>query len=127
MTSERLKYEPVTPATLDDFHSLVRDEHVRRYLMDGQSLPPEWSAQRVRDSLALFDRRGVGLWLAYERTSGDLAGFCGFLDIPSIHPQPQLVYALFERFTGVGYATEMAAASIAKASAPRLQHDRGQC
>jgi ribosomal-protein-alanine N-acetyltransferase len=115
MTSERLKYQPVTPATLDDFHSLVQDDHVRRYLMDGQLFPREWSEQRVRDSVALFDRRGVGLWLAYERTSGELAGFCGFLEIPSMHPEPQLVYALFERFTGIGYATEMAVASIAEA------------
>jgi [ribosomal protein S5]-alanine N-acetyltransferase len=115
MTSERLKYHPVTPATLDDFQSLVQDDHVRRYMMDGQLFPREWSEQRVRDSLALFDRRGVGLWLAYERNSGELAGFCGFLEIPSLHPEPQLVYALFERFTGLGYATEMAVASIAEA------------
>src|SRR2546425_13343449 len=82
MTSERLKYQPVTLARLDDFHSLVQDDHVRRYLMDGQVFPREWSEQRVRDSISLFDRRGVGLWLAYERTSSELAGFCGFLDAP---------------------------------------------
>jgi RimJ/RimL family protein N-acetyltransferase len=115
MTSERLAYHPVTPDSLDDFHSLVQDDHVRRYMMDGQVFPRDWSGQRVRDSLALFDRRGVGLWLAYEKSSGELAGFCGFLELPSLHPEPQLVYALFERFTGIGYATEMAAASIAEA------------
>jgi [ribosomal protein S5]-alanine N-acetyltransferase len=115
MTSARLRYEPVTAATLDDFHSLVQDDHVRRYMMDGQLFPREWSEERVRDSLALFDRRGVGLWLVYERNSGELAGFCGFLEIRSLHPEPQLVYALFERFTGIGYATEMAVASIAEA------------
>ena len=42
-------------------------------------------------------------------------GFCGLLEIPSVHPQPQLVYAMFERFAGQGYATEMARASIAQA------------
>jgi ribosomal-protein-alanine N-acetyltransferase len=115
MTSERLTYQPVTPETLDDFHSLVQDDHVRRYMMDGQLFPREWSEQRVRDSLALFDRRGVGLWLAYEKTSGELAGFCGFLELPSLHPEPQLVYALFERFTGIGFATEMAVTSITEA------------
>jgi RimJ/RimL family protein N-acetyltransferase len=115
MTSERLTYHPVSLATLDDFHSLVQDDHVRRFLMDGQSFPREWSKQRVLDSLDLFQRRGVGLWLAYERTNGVLAGFCGFLEIPSLHPEPQLVYALFERFTGIGYASEMAVASIAEA------------
>jgi ribosomal protein S18 acetylase RimI-like enzyme len=43
MESDRLTYAPVTEARLDDFHRLVQDEHVRRYLMDGQVLPREWS------------------------------------------------------------------------------------
>jgi len=115
MMSERLEYRPVTAATLDDFHRLVQDDHVRRYLMDGELLPREWSEKRVRDSTALFERCGVGLWLAHQRESGDVMGFCGFLDIPSMHPQPQLVYAMFKRCTGQGYATEMARASIAEA------------
>ena len=70
---------------------------------------------RVCDSLDLFERRGVGLWLAHDRTTGDLVGFCGFLEILSMHPDPQLVYAMFERFTGREYGTEMARASIAEA------------
>jgi ribosomal-protein-alanine N-acetyltransferase len=115
MISERLKYEPLTLATLDDFHALVQDGRVRRYLMDGQLLPREWSEQRVSDSVGLFGRRGVGLWLAHNRNTGELVGFCGLLDIPSMHPEPQLVYAMFERFTGVGYAKEMARAAIAEA------------
>ncbi len=115
MTSERLTYQPVSLPTLDDFHRLVEDAHVRRYLMDGQRFPREWSEARVGDSVTLFARRGVGLWLAHEKESGNLVGFCGFLEIPSMHAEPQLVYALFERFTGAGYATEMARASIAEA------------
>jgi [ribosomal protein S5]-alanine N-acetyltransferase len=115
MMSERLAYQAVLPATLDDFHRLVQDDHVRRYLMDDQLFPREWSEERVRDSGDLFERRGVGLWLAHEKTSGALVGFCGFLEIPLMHSQPQLVYAMFERFTGRGYATEMGRASIAEA------------
>ena len=115
MESERLTYEPVSFATLDGFHALVQDEHVRRFLLDSERFPREWSEARVRDSRDLFARRGVGLWLAHERATGALVGFCGFLEIPTLDPQPQLVYALFERFTGRGYATEMARASIADA------------
>jgi RimJ/RimL family protein N-acetyltransferase len=83
--------------------------------MDGQVFSREWSKDRIRDSLRLFERRGVGLWLARARDTGELVGFCGFLEIPSMHPDPQLMYAMFERFTGQGYATEMARASIAEA------------
>lgn len=45
----------------------------------------------------------------------ELVGFCGFLEFPAMHPDPQLVYAMFERFSGKGYATEMARAAITEA------------
>ena len=115
MKSDRLVYDPLTPGALDDFHALVQDEHVRRYLMDGELFPREWSADRIRDSVDLFRRRGVGLWLARAAHSGERIGFCGFLEIPAMNPEPQLVYAMFERFTGKGYASEMARASIEEA------------
>ena len=112
MFSSRLAYAPVSLETLDPFHALIQDQHVRRYLMDGEVFPREWSEARVRDSIALFARRGVGLWLVRPVDSRLVVGFCGFLEIPSVDPEPQLVYALLERFTGKGYATEMARASI---------------
>ena len=115
MFSERLRYQPVTPAHLDAFHRLVQDEHLRRYLLDGNLLPREWSEERIRDSQRLFERRGVGIWLVQDKTTDELVGFCGFLEIPSMHPEPQLVYAMFERFSGRGYATEMARTAIAQA------------
>lgn len=115
MTSPRLRYAPVSMATLDGFHTLVVDPHVRRYLMDGHTFPREWSAARIAESAALFERRSVGLWLVHERTDDALVGFCGFLQFPAVEPEPELVYALFARHSGRGYATEMARASIAYA------------
>ena len=117
LASPRLRYEPLTIDRLDRFHSLVQDAHIRQYLLDGEVFPREWSEARVRESEALVARRGVGLWLVSERVSGALAGFCGFLEIPSVHAEPQLVYALVEQFTGKGYATEMARAMIDDARA----------
>jgi RimJ/RimL family protein N-acetyltransferase len=115
MMSERLRYQPIRSCDLDAFHRLVQDEHVRRYLLDGHIVPREWGEERIQDSQTMFDRRGVGIWLAYMKTSNDLLGFCGFLKFPSMHSDPQLVYAMFERFSGKGYATEMARAAIAEA------------
>lgn len=114
MLSERLRYHPVEPANLDAFHSLVQDKHVRRYMMDGNVFPREWSAERIRQSQALFERCGVGTWLAYDKNTNELVGFCGFENSP-VRPDPQLMYAMFERFTGRGFATEMARASIEQA------------
>jgi [ribosomal protein S5]-alanine N-acetyltransferase len=115
MKSARLRYRRVEPAELDAFHRLVQDSHVRRYLMDGNVFPREWSAERIDDSQALFARRNVGLWLVDESATGALIGFCGFLELPSVHPEPQLVYALLEAFTGRGYATEMGHTAITHA------------
>lgn len=115
MRSERLTYQRVSAANLDDFHALIQDPHVLRYLCDGNVFPREWSQERVGDSGALFESRGVGLWLARDNSTGELLGFCGFLVFPSLSLEPQLVYAMFERWTGHGYATEMARAAIAEA------------
>jgi len=110
--SERLFYRPVESADVDAFHLLVQDEHVRRYLMDGNVFPREWSEERVRESERSFAERGVGIWLVHAKEIGELVGFCGFLRFADMQSDPQLVYALLEPFTGKGYATEMARASI---------------
>jgi RimJ/RimL family protein N-acetyltransferase len=93
----------------------VQDPHIRRYMMDGQIFPPEWSAAHIRESQALFDRLGIGLWLAHDRETGELVGFCGYLVLPEVHAAPELLYALREPFTGRGLATEMARVCIAEA------------
>lgn len=111
MRSERLIYRPLAPDTLDVFHRLVQDEHVRRYMMDGQLFPREWSEARMRESQALLERRGVTIWLAHDKATGEVVGFCGFWIAPSF-VEPQLLYALLERWTGRGLATEMARAAI---------------
>jgi RimJ/RimL family protein N-acetyltransferase len=119
-----LIYRPLGLADQGAFHDLAQDEHIREYLLDGNTLPPSWSAEQVRRSQELFARLGVGLWLAYEAASGELIGFCGFLVLPEVHDRPELVYAMRARFTGRGYATEMARASIAAARAqPAFDHD----
>jgi len=112
MRSGRLIYEPVRPHHLDDFHKLIQDAYVRHYLLDGEVFPREWTAERIFESHALFETHGVGIWLVREKASAELLGFCGFMVIPSVDSEPQLIYALFEEFTGKGYATEMARAAI---------------
>jgi ribosomal-protein-alanine N-acetyltransferase len=115
MESERLRYCELGPKHLQDFQSLVQDAHVRHYLFDGQVLPMDWSVETIRTSQSLFDRRGVGMWLVSHRVTEELIGFCGFVEIAAVHPEPQLVYAIFPRFVGLGYGTEMAHTAIAEA------------
>ena len=119
MQSERLTYRPLGAGDLDAFAGLVQDAHIRRYMMDGQVLPPWWSAAKIAESAALFDRLGVGLWLVHEKETAALVGFCGFLVLPDVHAAPELVYALRAPFTGRRYATEMARAAVVEARARR--------
>jgi len=115
MESERLSYIELALGHLHLFHNLVQDDHVRRYLLDGQILPIDWSVETIEASQSLFHRRGVGIWLARLKSTDETIGFCGFIEMATVHPEPQLVYAMFERFIGMGYATEMARAAITEA------------
>ena len=79
-SSERLGYRRLTAADVDGFHELVIDSHVKRYLLDGETLPREWSEKEIRSSQCLFHERGVGIWLVFERGRDDTpVGFCGFI------------------------------------------------
>src|SRR6185369_13306097 len=75
-------------------------------MMDGLRFPREWSAERVRESLALGDERGVCIWLAHDKDTGELVGFCVFW-VPPGGSEPELLYALRESWSGRGLATEM--------------------
>lgn len=122
MESARLSYRPVGPSDLDDFLALVQDDHVRRYLLDGNLVDRAWCAERIAGSQALFQARGVGLWLVRQRADHRLVGFCGFMVFPELQPEPQLLYALLQPFTGQGFATEMGRFCIQQArSQPEFQ------
>lgn len=110
----RLRLEPIGPGNVDDLARLVADDHVRRYLLDGQLYDRAWAEGRVRDSDHLRATHGVGLELAYSHAD-DLVGFTGFLATDDTGA-PMLLYALFAHHTHLGLATEMARASIASAS-----------
>src|SRR5262245_14830634 len=122
LESERLRYAPLGTDDLRVFHALIQDEYVRRYMLDGGVMTEDWSAARIRASQVMFTRLGVGVWLAHERTSDALVGFSGFFPLGPPDPEPQLMYALFERFAGRGYAVEMARAAIARARERGFPH-----
>src|SRR5579872_4974829 len=115
LKSDRLLYTPLAPDQESTFLNLLRDEHIRRYLLDGQIVSAPWCQERILDSERSFAEHGIGIWLVQEAVSNELVGFCGFLQSIPDQPEPQLVYALLERFTGRGYATEMARTTIAAA------------
>ena len=113
LTSARLRYRELAAGDIEEFHRLVTDPHVLRYLMDGEVLPRSWSEQAIATSVAAFDAAGLGLWLIWERSGGPAPiGFCGFWVFEEVGPEPQLLYAFVLSATGRGYATETARALV---------------
>lgn len=62
--ARRLVMQRLPCDNVDAFHRLVVDEHVRRYLLDGELVDRAWCSQRQVESDALFAECGLGLWLA---------------------------------------------------------------
>ena len=93
------------------FHALVTDDHVRRYLLDGELMPRAWAVDEIAASERLFMVQRVGLWLVSD--DDGVLGFCGFRVYNELEPHPHLLYAVLPRGTGRGLATEMTGAMIA--------------
>lgn len=116
MQSARLRYAALAPELAAAFQRAVQDDYVRRYMLDGQLLSTERCGERIRESQTLFERFGVGTWLARHGESGELIGFCGFEPVPESE-LPFLIYAVLEPFARQGYASEMARHSVEYARA----------
>jgi RimJ/RimL family protein N-acetyltransferase len=114
LTSRRLTYRTLARGDLDAFHALATDPHVRRYLLDGEIVSRDWAGAEIATSEQLFRERHIGLWLVHDEAGA--VGFCGFRVIVELEPHPEIVYALLQRATGCGLATEIAEALSAYAA-----------
>ena len=117
LTSERLTFRRLRATDVDAFHLLVTDPHIRRFMMDGQTMAREWTQRAVAASDDLFETHGVGLWLVFEMVDTQrTVGFCGFRVFDALGDEPKLLYAFPEPQTGKGFATEVARALVEYAS-----------
>ncbi|ANM29544.1 hypothetical protein ABI59_08045 [Acidobacteria bacterium Mor1] len=110
--SPRLHYTRLTEDGLRPLLEIATDEHVRRYLLDGEVVDADWCAATLEASDSLFDERQVGLWMVAEHAGAEPFGFGGYFVFPEIGPEPQLLFALPESFSGRGYATEIGQALL---------------
>jgi ribosomal-protein-alanine N-acetyltransferase len=111
-SAPRLVFRELAEHNLEQFHALVCDEHIRRFLLDGEKMPFEWCAEMMASSSSEAARSGLGLWLLYVRHSAEPVGFAGFRRFGGPESPLQLLYALRKPHTGRGYAREAAVALI---------------
>jgi hypothetical protein len=76
--TNRLLLEPVAPDAVDAWLAVLRDAHVRRYLLDGAVVERSWALAEVSASSQRFASGSVGIFLATQRDGGALVGFAGF-------------------------------------------------
>lgn len=117
-TSPRLLFRLLEAQDLPVLHALALDEHIRRFLLDGERVSEGWCAQLIEASRQEFATNKLGLWLVFERDMPmNAIGFAGFWRFDGVGSAPQLLYALKPAYTGRGYAGEAARAAIAFARA----------
>jgi ribosomal-protein-alanine N-acetyltransferase len=102
----RLFLEPCREPDLDALHALWTDPGVRRYLWDDQVISREKAEETLAGALATFARDGFGLWTLRTAGENGLIGFAGLRRIAEVPLEVELLYGLYPRFWGRGFATE---------------------
>lgn len=111
--SKRLLFHLLTPQRCDSLLAVAVDEHVRRFLLDGNVVDRAWCAEVVSASEQLMTATTLGLWLVSSREQPQrIIGFCGYHVFPELQPEAQLIYAFLPDSVGKGYATEAARAAM---------------
>ncbi|AHY45815.1 Acetyltransferase including N-acetylase of ribosomal protein [Rubrobacter radiotolerans] len=118
LETARLALLPLGRRDLPQALALFREPFVRRYLFDDEIVSRERAGDLLDRSERDFRERGCGLWSVALKGTGEAVGFCGLLfpEEPEGSGEdpdpPEVVFALTERHTGKGYATEAARAVL---------------
>jgi ribosomal-protein-alanine N-acetyltransferase len=118
--TERLLLERLRPDDEGEVAVLLRDPRVARTLT-ADGLPP--SVREVRDGLHAkithWQRHGFGLWLARDRSTGEMVGRGGLQHtvVESV-AEIEVGWAIVPERWGQGLATELARAAVDAAAEP---------
>jgi [ribosomal protein S5]-alanine N-acetyltransferase len=111
ITTRRLVLRPVTVDDVDALWRLWTDADVRRYLWDDIEIPRERAFEVVEQSVAASAERGLGYFTISLPGHPELIGFTGLVDFID-PPRVEILYGLYPKYWGYGYATEASAAML---------------
>lgn len=105
LETPRLTLAPLSERQADRMHALWTSPGVRRFLFDGDTIPLRKTRELLRENQRLFQRRGLGIWGAQRKGTGELIGFAGFWHFRD-PPQLEFLFGVRDDCRGRGYATE---------------------
>jgi ribosomal-protein-alanine N-acetyltransferase len=105
LETTRLRLRPFLPRDLDALHALFIHPDVRRFLWDDRVVSRDTVQGLIAASLASFSVQDFGQWLAEDRGTRVLVGFCGLRPTDDAQ-EIELLYALAPERWGEGLATE---------------------
>jgi [ribosomal protein S5]-alanine N-acetyltransferase len=117
IVTARLRLRPIAEADAARLLVFFRDDHVRRYLLDGGLVDEAWVRNEIAASRERFAAGGLGLHVAMLTAPGSggivgrIAGVAGFR--PDHDPPVlELVFAFLPEHKGQGLATEAGRALV---------------
>jgi ribosomal-protein-alanine N-acetyltransferase len=109
--TKRLVLRPFALEDQGALYALFTHPDVRRFLWDDRIIGTETVQAVITASLASFAALGFGQWVAEDRGTRALVGFCGLRPIDDTQ-EIELLYALVRERWGEGLATEAANAVL---------------
>ena len=94
------------------FRPIATDPEVMHYITGGVPWDDETIRNYVARQIALYKTRGFCRWKLVDKTTGDLAGFCGLGFWRDYVGEPEIGWWLARRFWGRGLASEAARAAL---------------
>jgi RimJ/RimL family protein N-acetyltransferase len=105
LETRRLALRPFVPQDLDPLHAFFTHPDVRRFLWDDRVVSRDTVQALIGASLASFSAVGFGQWVAEDRGTCGLVGFCGLRSVGESE-EIEILYALVRERWGEGLATE---------------------
>ncbi len=110
LDTERLRLRFMEERDLDAFAGMYADPETMRYIGEGKVLSRMDTWRSIAGVLGHWLLKGYGMWAVEKRSTGELIGRLGFIDVEG-WPGFELGWLIARSHWGVGYASEGASAA----------------
>ena len=102
LLTSRLRLVPVETQDCDLILTMLRNDHIKKYLCDNKDIEKDVVESMIRKSDSLFAEKGIGLWLIKDQANHVTRGLGGFI----LSDLLELIYVIHPNFQNQGLATE---------------------